>query len=180
MAGVAFGQFGVDELGGVLGKEILCQTLFQLCREGAVTCQKPVLQHGGPDGEILRAEADAVLDGAAGMADLQPQIPQDVEHGFNHALRPCGDLVGGQEQQVDVGKRRHFTPAIAPHRKDRNPFAGGGRGDGVQHVHGGHERRRDQPIGQIGIRPGQFPRREGLQFKSLGNGAASGLIGVAQ
>ena len=57
------------------------------------------------------------------MADLQLEVPQHVEHGFDHALAPGGLLVGQQEQEIDVGAGRQRAAAVAARRHDREALA---------------------------------------------------------
>ena len=47
------------------------------------------------------------------MADLEAQIPQQIEHVLDHALAPRRLLVGQQEQQIDVGEGRQQAAAVA-------------------------------------------------------------------
>ena len=70
------------------------------------------------------------------MANLQPEIPQEIQHGLDHLLAPRRVLAGGQEGDIDIGMRRHFAAAIAAHRHDGQSFTRGaiarwidGRGD---------------------------------------------------
>ena len=95
---VALVQLGLDKVAGGAGKQLVPQTLVQHFGQRVIAADKPVFQHGGADGEILAAQPDAILDRARRMANLQPQIPQHVQHGFDHVLGPGGDLVRGQEQ----------------------------------------------------------------------------------
>ena len=71
------------------------------------------------------------------MTDLLPQVPQDVEHGFDHALAPRRLLVGKQEQEIDVGAGRQGGAAVAADRDDAKPLRGRGlfeRVDVADHV----------------------------------------------
>ena len=54
------------------------------------------------------------------MADLQPHVPQAIEHRLGDGLAPGGLLVGQQEQQIDVGARRHQAAAVAAGRDHRH------------------------------------------------------------
>src|SRR3546814_3003732 len=57
------------------------------------------------------------------MADLQPEIPQRIKLRLYHLLGPARLLERGEEADVDVAERRHFTAAIAADRDQRDPFA---------------------------------------------------------
>ena len=113
--------------------------------------EEAVFEKSGADGVVFAAKPQAIFHCAAGMADLEPQIPQDVEHRFDDALGPGGDLVGREKQQVDIRKRRHLAPAIAADRQKRQAFALGRVHQRVQPGCGEVESAADQAIGQPGI-----------------------------
>ena len=139
-----------------------------------------MFQHGGANGEILAAQPDAILDRAGRMANLQPQIPQHIQHGFDHVLGPGSDLVGRQKQQVDIGKRRHLAPAIAADGNQRQSLAGGGRHIGMDDFGGQRHDRLDQLVGQISISRSCGPRGKGAFGKGFGNSGAALLLGLLQ
>ena len=132
MAGVTLFQLGFDELAFSAFEQIAPQLGFQIAGKRAMADQIAVFQHRGADGEILGPKADTVFDGTRRVTDLQLQIPEDIEHGFNHALGPCGDLVGRQEQQIDVREGGHFTTPVAANGHNRQTFAFGRIGVAVQ------------------------------------------------
>ena len=78
VTGVALGQFGLDEVGLGIGEQFLPEPGFQLDRQCFVAGQEALLQQRGADRVILSAKTQAIVDGAAGMADLQLQIPQNI------------------------------------------------------------------------------------------------------
>ncbi len=47
------------------------------------------------------------------MADLQAEIPHEIEHVFDDAQRGGGGRLGRQEQQIDIAERRQQGAAIA-------------------------------------------------------------------
>ena len=57
------------------------------------------------------------------MANLQPQIPQRIEHGFNDLLGPSGRLVGRDEGDIDIAVGRHFPAPISTNSKQHYLFA---------------------------------------------------------
>ena len=65
------------------------------------------------DGHVGVAELHALVDGAGGVADLEAQIPQEIEHVLDDALAPGSLLVRQQEKQIDVGTRREQASAVA-------------------------------------------------------------------
>lgn len=56
------------------------------------------------------------------MAGLQLQVPERVEHGFDHALAPGRLLVREQEEQIDIGARRQRATPVAANSDDRDPL----------------------------------------------------------
>ena len=70
--------------------------------------------------------ADADVDRAGGVADLQLQVPQHVEHRLDDALAPGGLLVGQEEQEIDVGARCERAAAVAAGRDDGELLGRGG------------------------------------------------------
>ena len=126
----------------------------QFSRERRVPVDIAMLQQGGPERVILAPEPQAVFDRAACVAHLQVQVPQHVQHRLDHALNPASGLVRNKEQQVDVRKRGHLSPAIAAHRDQRDPFALGGVRLWVQALRGKAINRVDDGIRQVAIRVG--------------------------
>ena len=78
-----------------------------------------------------RRQSSTVRDG---VADLQPQVPQAVEHALDQALAPGGLLVGGEEQQVDVGEGRHLGAAVAADRQRATRSVAVGFGSGCSQL----------------------------------------------
>ena len=72
---VAFCQFGLDEILGIAREQLGAQPVCKRVGELLVAGQKSLLQHRRADGVILRAQPDAILDGAAGVPHLEPEIP---------------------------------------------------------------------------------------------------------
>ncbi len=122
MAGRAFFQLGFDELRNGLFEKLGPQPVAQFMCQRGMTSDQPMLDQRGADRHVACTQAQAIVDRADGMADLQFQIPQHIQHGFDHALGPGRDLVGCQKQQVDIGSRCHFGPAITPNRQNGQPL----------------------------------------------------------
>ena len=120
MALLALGELGGDELGGGALHHLLVEARHHLVEQGAVAEQEPRLQDRGADGHVGLGEADAVVDRARRVADLEPHVPQAIEDGLGDLLAPGGLLVGQQEQQIDVRARRHQAAAVAAGRDDRH------------------------------------------------------------
>ena len=63
----------------VPSKKLRPQPVVELLRKGPVAGEVAVFEKGGPDRVVVASEAQAFADGPARVADLQVQIPQDVE-----------------------------------------------------------------------------------------------------
>ncbi len=90
-------QLGGDELRGRAADHLIAKALAKIGRQGLIAGEAPRLQDRGADGDILARELDALGHRARGVADLEAQIPQGVEHEFDHALGVGRLLVGPHE-----------------------------------------------------------------------------------
>jgi hypothetical protein len=121
------GELGGDEFGRGALHDFLVEPCHQFVVQRLVPGQEPGLQDRGADRHVAARLPDRFIDRARGVADLQPQIPQAIQNGFGDLLAPCGLLVGQDEQQIDVGFRRHQPAAVAAGGDDRHAL--GARGD---------------------------------------------------
>jgi len=67
---------------------------------------------------VLRCSGHSLLDRAHGMANLDPGIPQGIEHLAHHVWCRMA-----QDHDVDVGLKTHLRPAVSP-RGDHGPVLG--------------------------------------------------------
>ena len=122
-------------------------------------------------GHVGLRRAQAFLDRARRMTDLQTQIPQEIEDRLDHALAPGRGLIGEDEQKVDVRTRRQEAAPVAARGDHRHALRGRGivgrielAGDKTiggldQPIHGGAKMRRaTTPIDSVdqdalGFRP---------------------------
>ena len=111
-----------------------------------------------------------MVDVARRMADLEAQIPEQVEHVFGDALAPGGLLVGQQKQEIDVGARGEHAAPVAALGHDRHAF-GGRRIVGRVDVLGGEiVGERDQGVLKGRKTFGAFPPVAVLLELALGRG----------
>ena len=58
------------------------------------------------------------------MADFEAEVPQKIEDGLDRLLARRGDLVGQEEEQIDIGEGGELAPPVAAGRDQRQPFGG--------------------------------------------------------
>ena len=109
----------------------------QFVVERLVAGQKPRLEDRGADRHVAARLPDRFIDRARGVADLQSHVPQAIENGFGDLLAPGGLLVGQDEQQIDVGFRRHQAAAIAAGGDHGHALGAGGDRRAIEMPRGG-------------------------------------------
>ncbi len=168
-----FLQLGLDIGGPGALEDLVPQPFLQLGRQRRIAFEVACLEKRGPDRVIVAGLFQAVLHRPAGMANFQMQVPHHVEHGFDHALGPAGDFVGCQEQQVDVGKRRHLRPAIAAKCQKRDALAAGLVRHRVKMLRRRMEDRAHDAVGQIAVGRGRLARGKRAGLEGLGDDRAA-------
>ena len=139
-----------------------------------------MFHHRGADGHVLCGQPQAIIDAAGGVADLQLQIPQHIQHGFDDAFRPGRSFVGRQKQQIDIGLRCHFGAAIAANGQDSQLFRLGRRAAGVQMRGGDVVDGGDDGVGQAGNGAHRFPRGAGVATEACDDVIHGGAAGRLQ
>ena len=157
MALVALGELGLDEVAAVAGMEFLREALLQLVEQSAIAPEISHLQKCRADGLVALGVAQAFVDGAGGVADLEAEVPQQIEHELDDLLAPGRLLVGTQEQEIEVAKRRQLAAAVAAGRHHAQPLGGAGVGRGVGVAVGEVEQDADDLVHQV-RRGGQHRR----------------------
>ncbi len=122
---VALGELGLDELRRGAAHDLAVEALLQLGEQRLVAPQIARLEQAGADRQIGFGLAQAFLDRARRLADLEPEIPQQIEQQLDDLLGVRRLLVGQQKQQVDVGIGRQLAAAIAADRDQGQPLARG-------------------------------------------------------
>jgi hypothetical protein len=119
----ALGELGGDEFGaGTLG-DLLVEAGDELVEQLLLAEQEARFENGGADGHVRPRLADAFVDRAGGVPDLQPHVPQAIENRFGDRFAPRGLLVGKQEQEIDVRSGRQQAAAIPAGRDNRHVLA---------------------------------------------------------
>ena len=98
---------------------------------------------------VVLGVAQALGHGAGGVADLQAEVPQQIEHELDDLLAPGRLLVGTQEQEIEVGKRRQLAAAVTAGRHNAQPLGGAGVGRGIGVAIGEVEQDTDDLVHQV-------------------------------
>ena len=193
---LALGELGGDEFGSGALHHLLVEPRHQFVVERLVPGQEPGLEDRGADRHVAARLPDRFVDRARRVADLQPHVPQAIENGFGDLLAPGGLLVGQDEQQIDVGFRRHQAAAVAAGGDHRHALGAGADRRVIEMARGGGEQDADdfvldetQPFGaapavtvfqQHGLRDraglDHFSLQE-LRHRGAENVLASGMLG---
>ena len=128
---VALAQLGSDELGLGARHQFREKALAERLVERLVAPHVARFEHGGPNRHVLARPAQAICDRTGGVAHREAQVPQHVEQVLDDLLAAAGQLVGMQEENIDVGMGRQIAPAVAPDRDQRKAARSGriGLGD---------------------------------------------------
>ncbi len=79
-------------------------------------------------------ETDAVIDRAHRMADLETEVPEEIEHRLDHLLAARHHLVRNQEQEIEIRKGRQLAAPVSADRDQRQGLARRGIGGGIEVV----------------------------------------------
>ena len=146
-----------------LGEAVLVESLLELGKELLVAGQQAGLDQRGLVFLIGLRLFQAFSDRAAGVADLEADIPQQVEDFLNQQREVFRQLVGGagqEEEQVDIGAGIERPTAVAA--------------DGDQCEHGG----------LLALGEGEFEQRAQDDIEQFGPGVrdfeAAGPCAVAK
>jgi hypothetical protein len=180
VARAAFFQLGLDELPHCSVEQLLAQGCLKLRPDGFGPAEKPHLQQAGADRDVLPPQPQAFLHRARRMPDLHVKVPQHVERGFDHVLDGGGHFPRRDEQQVDVGERRHLAAAITADRHHRHALGLGGERVRVQVGLGNADDLAHEAIGQVTIGPCGPSRRKRHGGESLRDLGAAPRVSLLQ
>ena len=124
MAAVAFGLLGGEELDGALAAG-LGEALLELVEQRVVAGDQAGVEQRGAHRDVAFGLREAIGDRARRVADLQAEIPQEVEHELHCLEDVRRGVARREEEQVDIAERREHPAAVT---------AGGGEGELLGHV----------------------------------------------
>jgi hypothetical protein len=126
-------------------------TYWRLGKQRLIAPDIAPFEQRGTNRQVAAAHPHQIVERAARLPDLEPQIPQEIEHRLDHLFAPGGLLAGRDKGDIDIRMRGHFAPAITADRHDRQPLAGrpvARRVDLADHVIVDHP---DQLVDQKGL-----------------------------
>jgi hypothetical protein len=124
------------------------------------------------------------------VADLQSHVPQTIQNGLGDLLAPGSLLVGQDEQQIDIGFRRHQAAAVAAGGDDGHALGAGGNRRVIEVTRGGREQDADDFVlhetQSLGATPAvTIPEKDGLRrragldqlrLQQFGHGGAESIL----
>ena len=113
MAHIALGLLGSDVFGDASVLARGAEACVEVGEQRRIAGYVAGVEQCSADRGIPGAFDQAVLDRARGVADLNPEVPQEVQHVLHHPQRLWRRFGGGQEQQVDVAERREHAAPVA-------------------------------------------------------------------
>ncbi len=117
---LALRKFCGDELGCRALHNLPVEARDQFVVERLIAGEESRLQHGRADRHVAPRLADRLIDRTRRVTDLQPHVPEAIKDRFRDLLTPRGLLVGQDEQQIDIGFRRHQSAAVTARGNDRH------------------------------------------------------------
>ncbi len=166
VAGVALRLLGRDEAAGAGVGAGLLEARLERFEQPSVAGQQPRVQQRGAHGEVTLRFGEALRDRARRVADLEAEVPEEVQHELDHGERRRGGAVRGDEQEVDVAERRQHAAPVAAGGDDGHAF-------GLGRVR--TEAGRDGGAGVVAQRPDHAVRQPAQQASGLQPAHAPGL-----
>ena len=111
----------LGEVAGLDASQLLLEGRLEFGVVCFVAGDETNLYQAGQIGVVLARGPDGVHHCPLGMADFQPQVPQQVEKLLDNAVGSRITLLCRQHKQVDVGKRRQLAAAVAADRDQGEP-----------------------------------------------------------
>ena len=99
---VAFGQLLRDELPFGAGGNIGPEPALRLFMQRPVAPHITPFEQGSTDCHVGLCLAHQFVERTGGMPDLQPQIPQEIEHRLDHLFAPRSRLVRGDKGDINI------------------------------------------------------------------------------
>src|SRR6185312_8417277 len=122
VAFVALGELGGNELGGRARYDVLAKSRDGPVEQLLIPPEPAGFQKGGSDRHVLLREGDELRDRANRMADLQLEVPEEMEHRLGRSRLIGSRRLRGQKHEVEVAVGRHLATTGAAKADQRQPF----------------------------------------------------------
>ena len=129
---LALGEFGGDEFGRGALHHFLVEARSQFVEQLGFAEQVARFKQRRAYRHVGLGLADAFGDRTRGVADLQAHVPEAIKQRFGNRLAPGSLFVRQQEQQIDVGARRHQSAAVPAGRHHRHLLGFGRHLPGIE------------------------------------------------
>ena len=177
---VALGELGGDELARRTAHDLGAEPLASVDRQRLVAPEIARFKQRGADRHVRPGKRDRLVRGADRLADLQLEIPQQIEERFADLLAPRRAAGGHQHHQVEVTERRHLAAPRAAKPDQRHAFGRRRIGVGIKPLGDEIEAEPDDLIDKESIGRGMGAAAAGLSGEPRGNLGAAGGEGVAK
>ena len=104
MPGRPFGLLDADEIRRTQFVALGAEALTELDEEGLFPRKAARVEQSGADGGVATRFRQAFLDRPCRMADLETEIPEEIEHEFDRGQGRVGGIGLGQEQQINIAE----------------------------------------------------------------------------
>ena len=121
---VALGQFLGDELAFGAGDDFGPEAPRAFFIKRAVTPDIAAFKECRADRQIAARHAHHFVERAARLADLESEVPEEIEHGLDHLLAPGRGLGRGEKGDIDIRMRGHLAAPVSADRNECDAFAG--------------------------------------------------------
>ena len=107
-----------EKLGVVAAVDLAPERPLERAEEPLLAGEHARGLHRGAARQVRPREGQAVVEGAAGVADAEPEIPEGVEDLLGHALDVRRHLAPVDQHEVEVGGGVELAPAVSAERHE--------------------------------------------------------------
>ena len=115
---VSLGKLCSDELGRGPVDDLRAEALHRLIENSLLAPHQPGFEECGANGHVRPGQRDQLIHRADRVADLQLQLPHQVEEGFDGLFLRRRCLCGGEEHEVEITEGRHLAAASSAQRNE--------------------------------------------------------------
>ncbi|CAI8208903.1 MAG: Uncharacterised protein [SAR116 cluster bacterium] len=120
---VTFTQLEGCKLGRLYAPCLASKGAPEIAPYALVSLNQAHFEKACENGVVLTRSAHCCRNGAFGMANLQPQIPQQIQHLLDNYIRSAGAVFFRQKQKVDIRIWCQLPAPIPPDSNQRHIFS---------------------------------------------------------